>query len=148
MKPAEHFMPVLSKSIVLFAMTFILAWMAIPSLQGQKANQEVVKNIYDALQNNSTTSKDIAAMTPTLKWEEVHNAKDVNERYTITLSAIMKNEWRSVSFQNLKFHEIEENKIVITGTVSGRQPTECEGITTAFQHIWTLRDGKIINFKE
>lgn len=130
-------------------MTFILAWIAIPSVQGQKAsNPEVVKNIYAALQNNSTTSKDIAEMTPTLKWEEVHFAKDGDERYTITLSAIMKNKWRSVSFKNLVFRGIEKNIILVTGTVFGRQPTECEGVTTAFQHIWSLKNGEIINFKE
>ncbi|GGD97592.1 hypothetical protein [Planktosalinus lacus] len=130
-------------------MTFILAWMAIPSVQGQKAdNLEVVKHLYDALENNSTTSKDFAAMTPTLNWEEDKSAKDVNERYTITLSAIIKNEWRGISFQNLVFREIEESKVIVTGMVSGRQPTECDGVTTKFQHIWTFKDGEIINFKE
>jgi membrane-bound lytic murein transglycosylase MltF len=123
--------------------------MAIPSVQGQKAgNLEVVKNLYDALQKNSITSNDIAAMTPTLKSEEVKSTKEVNERYTITLSAIVKNEWRGVSFKNLEYREIEQNKVLVTGTVSGRQPSECEGITTTFQHLWTLKDGEIIHFNE
>jgi len=88
----------LSKSIALFTIIFILAWMAIPSVQGQKAgNLEVVKNLYDALQKNSITSNDIAAMTPTLKSEEVKST---------------------------------------------------EGITTTFQHLWTLKDGEIIHFNE
>ncbi len=142
-------MTVLSKSIVLYKMSFILAWVAIPSVQGQKAgNQDVVKNIYNALQNSNTTSKDIKALTPALNWEEVKSTKDVNERYTITLSAILKNEWRGVSFQKLVFRETEKNKILVSGTVSGRQPTECEGVTTTFNHIWTLRDGKIMNLLE
>lgn len=130
-------------------MTFILAWITTPFVQGQKAgNLEVVKHIYDALQKNITTSKDIKALTPSLKWEEVHNAKNINERYTISLFAILKNEWRGVTFQNLVFREIEENKVLVTGKVSGRQPSECEGITTTFHHIWTLRDGEIINLLE
>lgn len=129
-------------------MTFILAWMAIPPMQGQKANQEVVKSIYDALQNNSTTSKDIAAMIPTLKWEDVRKPKGVNERYTITLIGIVKNEWGSVVFDDLKFQTSEKNMVLVTGIVMGRQPTECEFISYQFQHTWFLKDGEIINFKE
>ncbi len=130
-------------------MPFILAWMALPSVQGQKAkNIDAVQNIYDALQKSNATSKDIKAWTPILNWEEVKSTKDVNERYTITLSAIMKNEWRGVSFKNLEYREIEDNKVLVTGTVSGRQPTECEGVTTTFQHLWTFKDGQIIHLNE
>tara|TARA_R110002072_G_scaffold43558_1_gene122170 strand:- start:14566 stop:14958 length:393 start_codon:yes stop_codon:yes gene_type:complete len=130
-------------------MTFILAWMVIPSMQGQKAkNSDAVQNIYDALQNNNTTSKDIKAWTPNLNWEEVKSTKDVNERSTITLSAIVKNEWRGISFKNLEYREMDENKVLVTGTVSGRQPTECEGITTTFNHLWTFKDGQIIHLTE
>ncbi len=129
-------------------MTFILAWMAIPPMQGQKANQEVVKNIYDALQNSSTTSKDIAALTPTLNWEEVRKQKAVNEKYSIALSGIIKNDWGSIVFDNLRFETPEKNIVLVTGIVMGRQPTECEFISHQFQHTWTLRDGEIINFNE
>lgn len=69
-----------SKSIISYAMTFILATMAIPYVHGQKANNlELVKNIYDALQNNSTTLKDIVAMNPTLNWEEVETPEVTEE---------------------------------------------------------------------
>lgn len=130
-------------------MTFILAWMALPSVQGQKAkNSDAVQNIYAALQKSNATSKDIKAWAPNLNWEEVKSTKDVNERYTIKLSAIVKNEWRGVSFKNLEYREIEENKVLVTGTVSGRQPTECEGVTTIFQHLWTFKGGQIINLIE
>ncbi|HSP40842.1 MAG TPA: hypothetical protein VLN46_05365 [Gillisia sp.] len=129
-------------------MTFILAWMAIPPMQGQKANQEVVKNIYDALQNNSSTSKDIVAMIPTLKWDEVRKPKGANEKYSIALSGIIKKEWGDVVFENLRFQTPEKNMVFVTGIVMGRQPTECEFISYQFQHTWFLKEGEIINFKE
>tara|TARA_R110000850_G_scaffold147130_1_gene269300 strand:- start:12206 stop:12598 length:393 start_codon:yes stop_codon:yes gene_type:complete len=130
-------------------MTFILAWLLIPTVQGQKSkNIDTVQNIYDAFQKSNATSKDIKSLTPSLNWEEVKSTKEVNERYNITLSAILKNEWRGVTFQNIEVREIEENKVLVTGTVSGRQPTECEGITTAFQHLWTFKDGRIIHVTE
>jgi len=139
----------LSKSLLLFLMTFILTLFFTHSVQGQKGNTvEVVKNIYEILQKSSTTSKEILALTPSIKWDEVNIAKNMNDRYTITLFAILKNEWRGVSFQNLVYHEREENKILVTGTTTGRQPTECEAVTTEFKHIWTLKDGEIINLIE
>ncbi len=129
--------------------TFFLALAATHPVQGQKGNNtEIVKNVYDVLQKNSTTSEEIKALTPTINWNQISNTQEVNERYTITFLAILQNEWRGVSFQKLKFQETEKNKILVTGNVSGRQPTECEGLTTTFQHLWTLKDGEIINFKE
>lgn len=130
-------------------MTFILAWMVIPSVQGQKAdNIDTVQKIYADLQKSNATSKDIKAMTPNLNWEEIKSTKDVNERYTITLAAIVKNEWRGISFKNLEYQKIEENKVLVTGTVSGRKPSECEGVTSTFQHHWTFKDGQIIQLTE
>ncbi|PIQ18831.1 MAG: hypothetical protein COW66_04315 [Flavobacteriaceae bacterium CG18_big_fil_WC_8_21_14_2_50_34_36] len=119
------------------------------AVQGQKSNNvEVVKNIYETLQNSSTASKDIMALTPSIKWDEVNIINNFNERYSITFLAIINNEWRDLSFQNLVYHKIKENKILVSGTVTGRQPTECEGILTEFQHLWTLIDGQITSLTE
>ena len=128
---------------------FVTALLVTSGVQGQMNDHlSVVKNVYEAVQQNSTTSNEIKALTPNIKWEKLNNAKEVNERYTITFSAILQNEWRGISFQTLEFQETEKNNILVTGTVSGRQPSECEGVTTTFQHLWTLKDGEIINFNE
>jgi hypothetical protein len=133
----------------LHKVTIVIALLYAIGMQGQlNDNISVVKNMYEVIQKNSTTSKEIIALTPNIDWSQVTNTKEVNERYTITFLAILKNEWRGISFQKLKFQETEKNKILVTGNVSGRQPTECEGVTTAFQHLWTLKDGEIINFNE
>lgn len=138
-------MKVLKFKVLLFVTVLLFSL----GVQGQiNENVGVIKSIYNALQNSNTTSKEIKALTSTLNWEEIKSTKDVNERYTITLSAIVKNEWRGVSFKNLEYRKIEENKVLVTGTVSGRQPTECEGVTTTFQHLWTFKDGQIIQLTE
>ncbi|MEX0997339.1 MAG: hypothetical protein WDZ45_09855 [Flavobacteriaceae bacterium] len=138
MKPLKH-----------FAIIFVTALLFSTGVQGQMNEKlSVVKNIYEVIQKNSTTSEEIKALTSNIQREKLTNTNKVNERYTITLLAILKNEWRGISFQKLEFQEIERNKIMVSGTVSGRQPTECEGVTTAFQHLWTLKDGEIINFNE
>lgn len=138
-------MKVLKFKVLLFVTVLLFSI----GVQGQiNENVGVIKSIYNALQNSNPTSKEIKALTSTLNWEEIKSTKDVNERYTITLSAIVKNEWRGVSFKNLEYRETTENKVLVTGTVSGRQPTECEGVTTTFQHLWTFKDGQIIQLTE
>jgi len=138
MKPIKH-----------FAIIYVTALLITSGVQGQMSkNLSVVKNIYEVIQKNTTTTKQIKELTPNIDWRQTTNIKEINERYTITFSAILKNEWRGVSFQKLKFQETEKNNILVTGNVSGRQPTECEGVTTAFQHLWILKEGEIINFNE
>ncbi|WP_339611887.1 hypothetical protein [uncultured Planktosalinus sp.] len=137
------------KPIKLFAITFVTALLVSSGVQGQmNENLIVVKNIYEVIHQKSTTSEEVKALTPNIQWEKLNNAKEVNERYNITFLAILKNEWRGISFQSLEFQETEKNKILVTGTVSGRKPTECEGVTTTFQHHWILKEGEIMNFNE
>ncbi len=137
------------KPLKYFAIPFVTALLVSMGVQGQiSKNESVVKNIYEVVQKNSTTSKDIKALTPNLNWNKLTNANEVNERYTITFLSILQNNWRGISFHKLAFQETEKNKILVTGSVSGRQPTECEGVITTFQHLWTLKDGEIINFTE
>lgn len=118
-------------------------------VQGQNTNdQKMIKNVYDVLQNNKSRSNDITALIPGIKWKEVKNSREINERSAITLGALMKKEWGSILFEDLNFQDAEKNKVIVTGVIKGRQPTECELISTRFKHTWDLKDGKIIGFKE
>ncbi|MFO7844231.1 MAG: hypothetical protein R6V16_10525 [Bacteroidales bacterium] len=118
-------------------------------LHGQNANnQEIVKNVYDILQNSKARSNDIAVLIPGIKWDDVKNTREVNEKFSITFDAILKNEWGSIRFEDLNFQNAEKNTIIVTGVVNGRQPAECEFISTRFKHSWDLKDGKIVSLKE
>lgn len=115
-------------------------------LQGQNANnQEIVKNVYDVLQNSKN---DITDLIPGIKWKDVSTSEEVDERYTIKFGAIIKNEWGSILFEDLNFQETEKNRVIVTGLVHGRKPTECEFISTRFKHSWDLKDGEIFSVKE
>jgi len=135
--------------VKLHNVTIVIALLYTIGMQGQlNDNLSAVKNMYEVIQKNRITSEEIKTLTPNINWKQISNSQEVNERYTITFSAILQNEWRGISFQTLEFQETEKNKILVTGNVSGKQPTECEGVKTTFQHLWTLKDGEIINFKE
>ncbi|MFN4763173.1 hypothetical protein ACKGJN_08640 [Gillisia sp. Q332] len=118
-------------------------------LQGQNTNnQEMIKNLYDILQNSKASSNDITVLIPGIKWEDVKYSREDNERSSITLDAIMKKEWGSIVFEKLDIRDTEKNEVIVTGIVNGRQPTECEFTSTRFKHSWDLKDGKIVSFKE
>ncbi|MBZ9728653.1 hypothetical protein LB467_03055 [Salegentibacter sp. JZCK2] len=119
-------------------------------LQGQNNNNKiVVKAVYDLLQNKNANSNEISALTNGINWDEIGGSKKgINSKYSISFNAIMKNEWENILFKNLNFKIPEDDKVLVTGTVNGRQSTECEFISTQFKHYWSLKDGKIVHFLE
>lgn len=119
------------------------------NLQGQtNNNQEIIENIYDVLQNGNKTSNDLAGLTPGIKWDKIINPKEDNGRANISFPSVMQNEWGRVLFAKLIFQEVEQDKVLVTGTVKGRQSTECEFVLTHFKHYWTIKDGQVIKFLE
>lgn len=128
---------------------FVFGISVLPNLQGQNINNQlVVKKIYDVLQDKSVTPRDMAVLIPVKKWEQIRNSIRANEKYSISLDGIVKGEWGSIVFEKLQFETQEENEVVVTGMVRGRQPTECEFISSQFEHSWVFKDGVIVSFTE
>lgn len=137
------------KTLQLCLFTLLTVLFSSNYLQGQNNKDEIlVKQVYDVLQNKNATSNEISALTNGINWQEINSTQGSNSKYSISLSAIMENEWESILFKNLKFQEPEKNKVLVTGTVNGRQSTECEFISTRFKHYWSLKDGAIVDFLE
>lgn len=137
------------KTSQLYLSLMLITVLNINSLQGQNIeNQPIVQGIYDALQDKNASSRDVAVLMPGIKWAEIKDPEGVNPRHTITLSALMKQQWRSIQFADLKFSHLDKNKLVVTGIVNGRLATECEYISSPFKHHWSLKDGKILSFAE
>lgn len=135
----------ISRSLIIFFGIFLISG----NIQSQSNdNHPIVKRIYDVLQDQSVTTKKIKDLTPEVKWDHRENLKDYDRRTTITLNEILKNKWRKIEFKDLNFQKTDKNEVIVTGIVSGRQPTECEYISNRFKHQWFLEDGKIISFRE
>lgn len=136
-------------ALKIYVLLFAAALLLPEGVQAQLTkNEKTVKHIYETVQKNSTTSGEIKALTPRIKWEKFKNDKKINERYTITFIAIMKNKWHSLEFNDLSFLSERNNTVIVSGKVSGREPAECEYMSNAFKHSWTLQDEKIIDFSE
>lgn len=137
------------KTLQIYIFLIATALFCSNNLQGQNySDLEMIRKIYDALEDKSQTSNDLAALTPNLNWDGLINQKQVDGRYNITFPAVMQKRWGRVLFDRLNFQEVEKNRVLVTGIVKGRQPTECEFVSTQFQHTWLLNEGKIVNFLE
>lgn len=119
------------------------------SLQAQDKNdREVLERVYSLLQTRGTGLTDVIELTSAIDWTEVKTSKQLNERYAITFPGMMRNDWTGLHFQDMVFMQTEKDRILATGRVSGRQPTECGIVTTSFAHSWSFQDGEIVGFSE
>lgn len=133
----------------IYIVLILLVLITTSALKAQEnVNREMVERLYQVLQTRGNGPNDIVALTPGINWKEVESSADVDHRNTISFPAVMKNRWRSLEFRDLDFKEVTENEILVTGTVSARQHSECEFITSKFRHSWSLRDGEIVQFLE
>lgn len=130
-----------------FLISFVLLGVS-PSNTQNTNNQLIVQDIYDYLQDKNSTSRDIARLTGKIKWDDEIHRKNLPKNNGINFIAVLNNEYGRVLFDRLSFKEVERDKVVVTGIMSGRQATECEYISTNFQHKWSLAQGQIIGFSE
>lgn len=115
--------------------------------QSTQNNVASVKGIYDAVQNKDT-SKLMVELAPKIKGFDTNVASEAIDRYHITLPAILQNHWEQITVINLQIEEMDEDVVIAKGELMGRQATDCDIVTTRFQHIWSLKGGKVIEFKE
>jgi tRNA(His) 5'-end guanylyltransferase len=135
------------KVLHLYFISLLIGLFTSNYLMGQEnIDRDLVKQLYEVLQNKNATSNEIATLTNSIDWDEIESVK--NSNYNITLGGIIKNEWQSILFKNLNFQASEKNKVLVTGIVKGRKASECEYIYTRFKHSWSLKQGKIIGFLE
>ncbi len=123
--------------------------------QAQVATHNVVtiNGIYDAIENNNVPSL-IANWVPDMKWYQSANNFNETEPYATDnkvlkeIYILLENEWENIIFKNINYQEIEENVVLVTGTLQGRKAKETETISSEFHHLWWLKDGKVIKFLE
>lgn len=138
--------------------TLLVVWILVSSVyptqaQTDKKNVALVNGIYDAIENNNTPSL-IANWVPDMKWYQSTNHFNDNEPYASDnkvlndIYALLENEWENIIFKNMNIQEIEENVVLVTGTLTGRKAKESAIISSEFHHLWWIKDGKVIKFLE
>lgn len=120
--------------------------------QSSMENTEVIRTIYDAIENNNSPSI-VATLSKDMNWYSTNKSGDQESntqenKLTPDIISQLQNEWYHFSFNNLNFEEIEKNVVLVTGEISGRQFGECVIVNSEFHHLWWLNDGKVIKFLE
>lgn len=121
--------------------------------QTRESNVVIINGVYDALQNNNAPSL-IANWVPDMKWYKSSNNFNENEPYSSDnhfinkIYVLLENEWEHIIFKNMNVQEIEMNVVLVTGTLTGRKAKENEVVSLEFQHLWWLKDGKVVKFLE
>lgn len=113
--------------------------------QTDRKNVAIVQDIYNAIEHESTSTIKADLVANIEGWNEDSEAFD---RYTITLSSILQNQWQQLTVESLHVKEMYGGLVIAKGKFIGRQATECDFVTSTFHHVWSVKDGKIIDFKE
>lgn len=121
--------------------------------QTRKSNVVIINNIYEAIENDNAPSL-IANWVPDMKWYKSSNNFNENQSYTADneilndVYALLENEWEHIIFKNMNIQPIEENVVLVTGILTGRKAKEIEVVSSEFQHLWWLKEGKVVKFLE
>lgn len=108
-----------------------------------------VEKIYDLLQDKNGALQNVIDYTPGLDWEEEELIPDgFDSKHKITLHAVLKGKWVSLLFKDFIFTPGEENLVIVTGTIEGRQHTECEYVSHPFRHLWVFKEDRLVYFWE
>ncbi|WP_335974672.1 hypothetical protein [Gaetbulibacter jejuensis] len=96
---------------------------------------------YSTVQDNQQTSTSLKTLEQLMDWELSRTETvSLNNRNFITLEAVLINQWTQIEITNLELKIVSEEKVMVSGVLSGRQPTECDYISTNFEHLWIKKN--------
>ncbi|GAA0742364.1 hypothetical protein [Gaetbulibacter jejuensis] len=104
-----------------------------------------ITQYYNSLQDNKQSSIHLQTLEQLMGWEFLRTeTANLNNRSFITLEAVLINQWTQIEITSLELKVVSENKIIASGILSGRQPTECDYISTSFEHLW-IKKSRTLN---
>jgi len=117
-------------------------------------NLAVIKKLYTDFSKGDISAVG-DAMSPTIEWNEAENFPYADGNPYIGFDAIAKGvftrigtEWDYWKFADLKFNEMANDKILVTGRYQAKYKKNGVVINLQMAHLWTLEDGKIIGFQQ
>ena len=117
-------------------------------VEDKMKNFALIQEIYDLLQDESAGPQDVIVLAPFLDWEEELIPNGFDSRHKLTLHAVMNGKWTNLSLKDFNFAPGKEEMIVVTGTIEGRQPSECEYLSHLFRHFWVFDEDRLVYFWE
>ncbi|WP_155949934.1 hypothetical protein [Xanthomarina gelatinilytica] len=129
---------------------FILLMPMITNSQTQENNIITIEEVYNhIIINEVSNSRNI--VSPFQNYNLANNNDDhaipiINSAIVKEIILDFKNEWEFIIFGNITITEINSNKILVTGFISGKNMEKGMINHMAFQHTWLLENGVLIKF--
>lgn len=125
----------------------------IPTM-GAHNNMAIIQKIYADFAKGDVPALG-AAMDPKVEWNEAENFPYADGNPYIGFDAIVEGifariggEWDNWTVSNPKFSQMSNDKILMEGRYTGKFKKTGRSVNAQVAHIWTLKDGKIINFQQ
>jgi len=125
----------------------------IPTM-GAHNNMAIIQKIYADFAKGDVPALG-AAMDPKVEWNEAENFPYADGNPYIGFDAIVEGifariggEWDNWTVSNPKFSQMSNDKILMEGRYTGKFKKTGRSVNAQVAHVWTLKDGKIINFQQ
>ncbi|WP_370478164.1 ester cyclase [Tamlana flava] len=96
-----------------------------------------------------------AAMDENMIWNEAENFPFANGNPYKGFEAVLEGvfsrimeDWEYWNLTDMSFHEMTNDKILVTGRYNAKYKKNAATMNLQMAHLWTLKDGKIINFQQ
>lgn len=117
-------------------------------------NVQLIKNIYDNFAQGNIEAVG-AVMHEKVEWNEAENYPYADGNPYVGMPAILEgvfgriqSEWEYWTLENLKFHKVEDNMVLVTGRYNAKYKKNGEVIDLQMAHLWTLDNGKVMKFQQ
>lgn len=117
-------------------------------------NTNIVRKLYGDFAEGNIDAID-AVMDENLIWMEAENYpyadKNPYKGFKSLLDGLfsrVRGEWEYFHTANLEFHEMTNNKVLVTGRYNAKYKKNGAVMDLQMAHLWTLKNGKVISFQQ
>lgn len=128
--------------------------LALQEIEATSEQMTVVKKMYDDVDKGDIPSF-VAAMDSKIVWNEAENFIYADKNPYIGPDAVVEGvfgriqtDWESFSVADRTFHQMDNSMILVTGRYKGKYNKTGKTINAQAAHVWTLKNGKAIQFQQ
>ena len=117
-------------------------------------NVPIIQKLYDDFAKGDIKAVG-AAMDAKIEWNEAENFPYADGNPYIGFDAILEGvfgrigaEWDYWDLTDLNYHDITNNKVLVTGRYQGKYKKNGATINLQMAHLWDLKDNKVTKFQQ
>ncbi len=140
--------------IFLFTLSFFMACDNACVCKIGETNVTAVKAMYDAFAEGDVESV-LAGLSPEIVWNEAENFIYADGNPYKGHDAVVEGvfgrlgaEWEYWNLEDKAFHPVGGDNVLVTGRYKAKNKASGNMLDAQFAHVWTLQDGKAVNFQQ